>query len=72
MFFQYTLFYYLKSHYYVQLMQFIFVHQNFTGQFRHIAKALTQDDKHQVVAIGHFPDLQGASALDPRIKLFGY
>jgi hypothetical protein len=53
-------------------MQFIFVHQNFTGQFRHIAKALTQDDKHQVVAIGHFPDLQGASALDPRIKLFGY
>ena len=70
--FQYTLFYYLKSHYYVQLMQFIFVHQNFPGQFRHSAKALAQDDTHQVVAIGHFPELQGASALDPRIKLFGY
>ena len=42
------------------------------GQFCHFAKALAQDDKHQVVAIGHFPDLQGASALDPRIKLFGY
>ena len=53
-------------------MQFIFVHQNFPGQFRHITKALAQDVKHQVVAIGHFPDLDGASALDPRIKLFGY
>ena len=63
MFFQYTLFYYLKSHYYVQLMQFIFVHQNFPGQFRHIAKTLAQDDTHQVVAIGYFPDLQGAYAL---------
>ena len=53
-------------------MQFIFVHQNFPGQFRHIAKTLAQDDTRQVVAIRHFPDLQGASALDPRIKLFGY
>ena len=53
-------------------MHFLFVHQNFPGQFRHIAKALAQDDTHQVVAIGHFPELQGASALDPRIKLFGY
>jgi hypothetical protein len=40
-------------------MQFLFVHQNFPGQFRHIAKALAQDDTHQVVAIGHFPDFQG-------------
>ena len=53
-------------------MQFLFVHQNFPAQFRHIAKALVQDDTHQVVAIGHFPDFQGASELDPRIKLFGY
>jgi glycosyltransferase involved in cell wall biosynthesis len=53
-------------------MQFLFVHQNFPGQFRHIAKALAQDDTHQVIAIGHFPDFQGASALDPRIQLFGY
>ena len=51
-------------------MQFIFVHQNFPGQFRHSAKALAQDDKHRVVAIGYFPDLDGASALDPRIKYF--
>ena len=56
----------------MQLMQFIFVHQNSPGQFRHITKALTQDDKHQVVAIGYFPDFHGASALDPRIRLFGY
>ena len=27
---------------------------------------------NQVVALDHFPDFQGASALDPRIKLFGY
>ena len=44
MFYQYTLFYYLKSHYYVQLMQFIFVHQNFPGQFRHITKTLAMVD----------------------------
>ena len=53
-------------------MQFIFVHQNFPGQFRAIAKALAQDGTNQVVALDHFPDFQGASALDPRIKLFGY
>ena len=53
-------------------MQFLFVHQNFPGQFRHIAKALAQDDTHQIVAIGHFPGFQGASALDPKIQLFGY
>ena len=40
----------------MQLMQFIFVHQNSPGQFRHSAKALAQDDTHQIVAIGHFPD----------------
>ena len=56
----------------MQLMQFIFVHQNFPGQFRAIAKALAQDGTNQVVALDHFPDFQGASALDPRIKLFGY
>ena len=53
-------------------MQFLFIHQNFPGQFRHIAKALAQDDAHQVVAIGHFPGFQGVSTLDPKIKLFGY
>ena len=53
-------------------MQFLFVHQNFPAQFRHIAKSLAQDDTHQVVSIGHFPDSQGASALDSRIRLFGY
>jgi len=53
-------------------MQFLFIHQNFPGQFRHIAKALAQDDRHQIVAIGHFPGFQGVSILDPKIKLFGY
>jgi glycosyltransferase involved in cell wall biosynthesis len=53
-------------------MRFIFIHQNFPGQFRHIAKALAQDDTHQVFAMGHFPDFQGPSALDPKIPLFGY
>jgi glycosyltransferase involved in cell wall biosynthesis len=53
-------------------MQFLFIHQNFPGQFRHIVKALAQDVTHQVVAIGHFPNFQGPSPLDPKIQLFGY
>ena len=53
-------------------MRFLFIHQNFPGQFRAIAKALAQDGTNQVVALVHFPDFQGASALDSRIKLFGY
>ena len=51
-------------------MKFLFIHQNFPGQFRAIAKALAQDGTNQVIALGHFPDFQGASALDPRIKYF--
>ncbi len=53
-------------------MQFLFIHQNFPGQFRHIVKALAQDVTHQVVAIGHFPNFHGPSPLDPKIQLFGY
>jgi len=53
-------------------MKFLFIHQNFPGQFGSIAKALAHDCTNQVVALGHFPDFHGASSLDPRIKLFGY
>jgi glycosyltransferase involved in cell wall biosynthesis len=53
-------------------MKFLFIHQNFPGQFRHIAKFLAQDELNQVVAIGHFPGFQGASALDAKIQFFGY
>ena len=53
-------------------MKFLFIHQNFPGQFRHIAKFLAQDEIDQVVAIGHFPGFQGPSALDAKIQLFGY
>lgn len=53
-------------------MRFLFIHQNFPGQFRSIAKALGHDGTNQVVALGHFPDFQGASALDSKIRLFGY
>ena len=34
-------------------MQFLFVHQNFPAQFRHIANTLAQADEHQLVIFFH-------------------
>jgi glycosyltransferase involved in cell wall biosynthesis len=33
-------------------MKFLFVHQNFPGQYKHLAAALADDSRNQVVAIG--------------------
>ncbi|PHV11915.1 glycosyltransferase family 4 protein [Chitinimonas sp. BJB300] len=48
-------------------MQFLFIHQNFPGQFRHLAKTLSQDPKHTVVALGQ----QQAPGL-PGVRLIRY
>lgn len=48
-------------------MKFLFIHQNFPGQYRHLARALADDPRHQVIAIGKStaPGLEG-------VKLYRY
>jgi glycosyltransferase involved in cell wall biosynthesis len=53
-------------------MNFLFVHQNFPGQYRHVAAALAHDPAHQVVALGETENLQGRPAPHPRIRLLGH
>ncbi len=38
-------------------MKYLFIHQNFPGQFKHLSRALSADDKNQVVAIGQKKNL---------------
>ncbi|ABL66309.1 glycosyltransferase family 4 protein [Chlorobium phaeobacteroides] len=53
-------------------MNFLFVHQNFPGQFRHVAKALAEMPEHRVVGIGESANLKGRLSLHPRINVMGY
>ena len=53
-------------------MNILFIHQNFPGQFGHIAKLLARDKQHRVIAIGHFPELQNRPILKEGIEIHGY
>ena len=53
-------------------MNILFIHQNFPGQFGHIAKLLARDSRHRVVAVGHFPDLKNRPVLKEGIEIHGY
>lgn len=53
-------------------MRILFIHQNFPGQFRHIAKALADDPANEVVGVGQANNLQGRPALHPRVRVLGY
>ena len=48
-------------------MRILFIHQNFPGQYKHVAAALAADDAHQVVTIGR----DGAKPL-PGVRLERY
>ena len=50
-------------------MNLLFVHQNFPGQFRHIAAHFAADPAHRVVAMGEAANLKRATGLHPRIEL---
>jgi glycosyltransferase involved in cell wall biosynthesis len=52
-------------------MRFLFVHQNFPGQFRHIVVALAAQG-HQVFAFGEKRNLDGRKPLHPDIQYFVY
>ncbi|HYY62191.1 MAG TPA: glycosyltransferase [Burkholderiales bacterium] len=51
-------------------MRFLFVHQNFPGQYRHLVAHLARAG-HEVVAIGETPNLRRTPRL-AGVKLYGY
>lgn len=53
-------------------MKILFVHQNFPGQFRHLAPALAEDPGNQVIAIGEEARIRLAAGLHPRLGLCAY
>lgn len=53
-------------------MNFLFVHQNFPGQFRHVVRALAELPEHRVVGIGDEANLKGRHQVHPDIKIIGY
>lgn len=53
-------------------MKFLLVHQNFPGQFRHVASALASNPAHQVVALGETHNIKQHPQLHPKISTVGY
>lgn len=53
-------------------MNYLFLHQNFPAQFRHVAAHFAADPAHKVVAIGDAGNLQRATGLHPQIELRPY
>lgn len=53
-------------------MKYLFIHQNFPGQFRHVAKVLAVDPRNEIVAIGEAANLKLRPSLHPRIRELGY
>lgn len=53
-------------------MNFLFIHQNFPGQFRHVARELADDETNKVVAIGDIVNIKNRPLLHPNIQVFGY
>lgn len=52
--------------------RFLFIHQNFPGQFRHVAAALADDPKNTVVGLGSAERVKVNPNPDPRIRVYGY
>lgn len=53
-------------------MRYLFIHQNFPGQFRHVAKALADDPANEVIGIGETKNINDRPTLHPRIRVLGY
>lgn len=53
-------------------MRYLFIHQNFPGQFRHVADALADDPTNEVIGIGEAANLKGRPALHARIRVLSY
>ena len=53
-------------------MNYLFIHQNFPGQFVHVAKILADAPQHRVVGIGEAHNLKGKPPIHPRIVTLAY
>lgn len=53
-------------------MRFLFVHQNFPGQFRHVMRALSEDPRHEVVGIGDARTVTPGRAANGRLRVLAY
>jgi len=53
-------------------MNILIIHQNFPGQFVHLARFLAGDPRHEVVGIGETRNLKGRPPVHPRIRVLGY
>lgn len=53
-------------------MNYLFVHQNFPGQFLHVVRALANDPQHRVVCIGEAEHLKGRPQVHPNIEIYAY
>jgi glycosyltransferase involved in cell wall biosynthesis len=53
-------------------MKLLFVHQNFPGQYRHLAAHFASQPGHEVVAVGEKANLVRNRAAFPGVKLLGY
>src|SRR3954469_8087317 len=53
-------------------MRILFVHQNFPGQYRHLARHYASLPGHEVVAVGEKKNVLGQRPLIPGVKLLGY
>ena len=53
-------------------MNYLFVHQNFPGQFLHVVRALASQPEHRVVCVGDAASLRGRPAVHPNIELHAY
>ncbi len=53
-------------------MRFLFIHQNFPGQFRHVARALANDPRHTVVGLCDAANLARGKGLHERLHIVGY
>ncbi|MBC7455888.1 MAG: glycosyltransferase [Massilia sp.] len=53
-------------------MRFLFVHQNFPGQFRHVANHLAGDPQHTVVGVCDAANLARSRGMHKRITIAGY
>ncbi len=53
-------------------MRFLFIHQNFPGQFKYLASHLADDPQHEVIAIGEAHNLKARGYQHARVRLLGY
>ena len=53
-------------------MRYLFIHQNFPGQFRHVAKALAEDPGNEVIGIGDTLNIHDRQILHPRLRILAY